>query len=129
MYNPCHVMRAHLPGWSLAWALLPDDLLGTTCWVSRTITLDIRMPTLGKRATLAHEVERVLLGPGVDEATVEATAARKMIAFEDLVEAWSPDEGLLAERLMVDVPMLRARLAGLSWGERSKMPRELLPEP
>lgn len=110
-------------------APLPDGVAGLTCWRSRTITLATGLLQAQRRSTIAHEVEHALRGPTLrgewwqarEEAAVEQAAARKLIGLDALADAlaWSLSLEEAAAELWVDVGLLRARLAGLSAGERA----------
>lgn len=114
---------------------LPDGTLGLCDFgPPPTITLDSRMTQAQRRSTLAHELVHLERGPlhygGCvvrEEAAVDRDAARRLIAWRDLVDAmlWCADEHELAERLWVDVPTAVARLAALTQDESRELDRRL----
>lgn len=108
---------------------LPAGQLGRTLYQHALVeVLDGQAPRQ-RRSTLAHEYVHVCRGPVPrwltprEERAVEATAARLLIPFEDLVDAmvWCRDEHELAEHLHVDVPMVRARLDNLTDDENARI--------
>src|SRR5690606_37233639 len=119
----------HLEGWTWTVAELPDGQLGVTDCGARTITIDPRQSTCAFAATAIHEAIHARRGPTwEDEAheeewLVEDATARLLILLEDLAAAVRAtsrrDEQ--AARLGVDATLLRARLRGLTWGERALM--------
>lgn len=97
-----------------------------------TIVLARDLGQAGRRCTLTHELvhmERgVVEGDGSkEEHAVDDEAARRLIPTEDLVDKllWSLDEQELAEDLWVDVATVRARLRGLTPGEKDDIDRRI----
>lgn len=95
--------------------------------------MDRRLTQAERRSVLAHELEHVERGPFPrwmtprEEAAVSAAAARKLIRLHDLGEAlaWADHPAEVAEELWVDIPTVRARLAGLTRDERHYLARRL----
>src|SRR5919206_37845 len=52
-----------LTDWSLRWAELPAGVMGSTCHVTRTVTLAVGMSQAERRCTIAHETEHIERGP------------------------------------------------------------------
>lgn len=131
-----HPWRAlgRLVDWTLHFAHLPEGMLGLTDFRRRTITLVPDMTQAERRCTLEHELQHVERGPAPpwrrahEERVVDDLASRRLITFEDLVEAmvWAYDEHEAADELWVDVAMVRARLAGLSSAESAELEKRLL---
>ena len=112
-----------MPHIHVHWARLDDGRLGTHR--GHRIWLDPRQRQAQRRSTLTHEL--VHLHRGDDgcqspsaEVEVERAAARLLIPLDALARAiaWARCEQDLADELHVDIAMVRARLAGLSPGER-----------
>lgn len=128
MHHPWRGLR-RLSGWTLKFAPLPDGQLGETCFVSQTITLAPGQTQAQRRSTIAHEVihaERPVFLESLrdkEEHWVTVEAARRLIAFEDLLVAlrWARSVHELAEELWVDEGTVRARLAHLHPSERTKI--------
>lgn len=86
-----------------------------------------------RRCTLEYELQHVDRGPARtwkrdhEERVVDDLAARRLITFEELLEAmvWSYDEHEVAEELWVDVAMVRARMLGLTDEESAELERRL----
>jgi hypothetical protein len=122
-----------LVDWTLHFAHLPDGILGHTDFRRRTITLAHGLTQAERRSTLEHELHHVDRGPApqwrreYEERVVDDLAARRLIAFDDLLEAmvWSYDEHEVAEELWVDVGMVRARMRGLTDEESVELERRL----
>lgn len=81
-----------------------------------------------RRCTLAHELEHIRRGhrgcqPPAVEAEVHQAVARRLIPFDELLNAWrwalTLDE--LADELWVDGPTLAIRLRHLHPSERTKL--------
>lgn len=133
MHHPWRDFRT-LIEWTLIWADLPD-MMGVTCWNTRTITLDRGLLQAERRCTIAHEIEHARRGPVLDEpvlaakeeAAIDAAVARKLIALDDLGEAvaWAHNLVEAADELWVDVPTLQARLEHLHPSERHYLRRRL----
>lgn len=132
MHHPWRAFRA-LADWTLHWAHLPDGILGYTDHVRKTVTLTQGMTQVERRCTIEHERQHVLRGPVPwwrherEERQVDEAAARKLIAFDKLVDAvmWSADEHEVADLLWVDVPTVVTRLTTLSVAESDEMLRRL----
>lgn len=98
-------------------------LLGRTD--GNVITLHPHQSQAQRRCTLQHELVHHARGTehGHDDAEerhVEQVAARILIPMGMLLDKlrWTRDMTELADELWVDEPMLRARLDGLSPGEK-----------
>lgn len=134
MFDPWRRL-GELANWTLKWALLPADILATTCHATFTIQMDRRLLQAERRSTLAHELEHVERGPlpadptlaAREERWVEEAAARKMITLEALGEAlaWAHDWHELADELWVDVKLAKARVEHLHPSERHYLRRRL----
>ena len=132
MYHPWRVLGRR-PDWTLVWALLPAEILGVTCWATRTITLDRRLSQAERRTTLAHELVHVERGPAVrghvgwDERQVEMETARRLIGIRELGEAlaWSRDPWEVADELWTTPALVRVRLEHLHPAERHYLRRRL----
>lgn len=133
-YHPWR--HAEQLGVTVAFAPLPEDVLG--CWVleQRTIYLSPDLDQAERRSTLTHELIHAVRGDEPcattelelrQEARVEAEAARLLIPLPDLGDAlrWCLDVDELAEELWVDEGLVRARLHGLSDLERARLDRML----
>lgn len=115
-------------GWRLAWVDLPGRTVGETCWTTRTITIDPRIPAAARRCTLTHELVHVERGPipapayqAREEVAVERETARRLIGLHDLAEALAESDqpGHVAELLDVDLDTLAARLSALDPDEHA----------
>lgn len=101
----------------------PTGRRGRIC--GNTIMIDRHQLQNERRSTIAHELvhdeRRVYPADPVmrakEETLVERTAARRLIAMPDLVDALRACStrlaGELAEHLWVDPPMLKARMSDL----------------
>ena len=125
LYHPWRDLRRreHLV---LKWEHLPRPLLAVTD--GARVWMDPRQGQARRRSTLAHELVHLDRGdtacqPARVEREVEEEAARRLIPLRRLVDAllWSQDEGELAEELWVDRSIVRARLDGLTEGERDEV--------
>jgi hypothetical protein len=131
-HHPWRVLRG-LADWRLLFDHLPEGILGHTDFRRRTITLAYGLTQAERRCTLEHELHHVDRGPAPqwrrehEERVVDDLAARRLIAFDDLLEAmvWSYDEHEVAEELWVDVGMVRARMRGLTDEESVELERRL----
>ena len=133
MHHPWRDFRT-LIEWTLIWADLPD-MMGQTCWSTRTITLDRQLTQAERRCTIAHEIEHARRGPVLNEPNlaakeehaIDASVARRLIGIEDLGEAlaWAHSHAEAAEDLWVDLPTLQARLRYLHPSERHYLRRRL----
>ena len=107
---------------------------GRGWWVpeERMILIDDRQDAVGRRCTLAHELEHVLAGDSAcgagmewfdrrQEHLADVRAARKLIPLEALVDAnlWGRYPGELADELRVDDDILRVRIHDLTEQERA----------
>ncbi|WKK11914.1 ImmA/IrrE family metallo-endopeptidase [Rhodococcus ruber] len=115
---------------------LPPGTAGLTR--GNNIWLHRGLDQKGRRSTLAHELEHVERGihPGQEEhpwfgpreeRTVEQLAARRLITLDALIAAmrWTTDLWELSEELWVDMPMVQARLRGLTPDERTRLNKAL----
>lgn len=116
--------------WTLYWRDLGDeDLLGRTDFDSRTVTLAKGMTQAQRRSTIAHETVHIERGPvpawlqSREEVQVDQVAARRLIAWPDLLDAcrWARTVHELAEELWVDEDMVMCRLRHLHPSERTKL--------
>lgn len=125
MFHPWRTLR-QMEDWTLEFAHLPAGVLGATDAQARTIYLKPGMTQAQRRSTLAHELEHVA-DPVALEHCVDAEAVRKLIPLDRLTEAlrWSYDEYEMSRELWVDVPTVRARLAGLTKDEQDEIERAL----
>jgi hypothetical protein len=129
-WSPGWHVRRHYPDVVVYEAELPAGYLGCTDADRGIIWLDSRLTSGEQRATLAHEVGHLELGPGATERMVDDWAARRLIGVTDLAAGLRIFGGLpaVAEELWVDERMVRARIAGLSEDERDWLSeRDLLP--
>lgn len=101
------------------------------------IWLDSRLSQAGRRSTLTHELIHLERGDAAgctswhdrhQEQLVDRVAARRLIGMAELVDAllWSQDERELADTLWVDVATVKARLAGLTPGEKDEIERRIV---
>jgi Zn-dependent peptidase ImmA (M78 family) len=118
-----------------------DDGLGWWEPDERVILLDRRLDRIGRRCTLAHELEHVLAGDAacvgtandgyfttVMERRAATRAARKLIplaALADAVCLYDDDDHLIAAHLDVDLSTLDVRRATLQPDERHWLRRRL----
>ncbi|HCS2945774.1 TPA: ImmA/IrrE family metallo-endopeptidase [Shigella flexneri] len=123
MTNPWRSLRnlAHV---TLHWVHLPDDVLAETDG-HKTIWMDPRQYQVQRRCSLMHELVHIERGDtdgcsDRGERDVEQEAARRLIPMTLLLDQlqWTGDFEELADGIGVDVPMLMARLDGLSEIER-----------
>jgi hypothetical protein len=112
---------------------LPDGVwgmqIGPRIWLCR------RLDQTRRRCTLTHEIVHLERGPvpadarGVarEERVVDAIAARRLVTIDALGDAlrWTRDPEQLAEALWVDMPTLRARMAGLDPVEVAELEHRL----
>lgn len=122
-----HVREEH-PDVQVYEVELPGGLLGCVDHEQRTIWLRAGMPVAQQRCTLAFEIGHLERGPTPQEPELaqarrnDATdwAARRLIPTSSLVFAFrrSTYLGEIAVDLGVDLPMLRARLRGLTDDEQ-----------
>lgn len=109
----------------LAWQDV-DDEMGHVDWLPPCVTITVGMTQAERRCTLTHELVHLERGPCPpgdeerEEKIVEREAARLLIDIRKLGEslAWASCPEEAADELWVDVPTLRARLAGLHPSER-----------
>lgn len=137
-YSPYRTL-AGMDDVTLAVTRLPA---GQAWWLPdvRGIVLDDRLSQAERRSALEHELQHVEAGDtcckvGPDggrqsrrqEKRADAKAAVRLIPLDDLAEAllWclGPDE--VAEHLHVDERTVRARVRGLSKGEKSYIERRI----
>lgn len=130
-------------------AAMPDILVfrerlpsGSGWWVpsERVIFLDAQLDRIGRRCTLAHELEHVRAGDHgcYDDYFVahrierwaNRRAARRLISLESLVDGlrWANDDHQLAEELDVDHDTLRCRADCLTEDERAYLDRTVAEE-
>ncbi|AJR18459.1 hypothetical protein GUY44_06905 [Pimelobacter simplex] len=126
MYDPWDDFELHrLNGWKVEWRPLtdlPEDRLGLTTWLDRTMHLDPDQENRQERVTVTHEVVHIERGPAPDghedreERIVDDLTARRLISLEALAEAmvWAYDVDEVAFVLWVDEPSVRVRLRGLT---------------
>jgi hypothetical protein len=108
---------------------LPEGLLGYTDLSTGEIVLDRSLTQVERRCTLTHELEHVHRGHIPDdpvllareEELVEQLSARRLVTLRDLIDAllWSDRAHEVADELWVDLPTLKARIAGLAEDERA----------
>lgn len=106
---------------------------GLTTFATDTIQMRTGQLQAERRSTLTHELVHLERGPFPrwatrrEERRVNDEAARRLITFEQLVDAmqWCLDEHEAAEHLWVDVRMVRARLHGLTGAETLELNRRL----
>ena len=112
----------------MEWAPLPGRQVGETCWPTRTITIDPRIPTVAKRCTLAHESIHVERGPsparvfdGLEELAVQKATARRLVDVRRVGEALAERLCVLhaADVLEVTPAVLETRLRWLHPAERA----------
>ena len=113
----------------------PTGRRGRIC--GNTILIDRHQLQAERRSTVAHELvhdeRRIFPADRVmrarEETLVERTAARRLIAVPDLIDALRAcstrlaDE--IAEHLWVDVPMLEARMSALDPLEVAELEHQL----
>ena len=126
---------SELTEWTLRWAELPPGVMGTTCHVTRTVTLALGMSQAERRCTIAHETEHIERGPVPthevrgEELLIDRKVARLLIpSLPDLVDALAWAGGHLetaADALWVDDYLLQVRLGGLTAPERAYADRRL----
>jgi hypothetical protein len=109
------------------------DLDGADAWWcpdERVVLLHHELGQAARRSRLTHELVHIERGdqPGPTdwhdrkiERTVEAEAARRLVALEHLADclAWTLDVDEVAELLWVDERIVRARLDNLTLDERT----------
>lgn len=124
-YHPWRELRrlAHL---TVEFAELAVGVWGYTR--GDLITLDATMLQDERRCTLEHELEHIRRGhvgcqPAAVEAHVHQTVARRLIPFDDLLDAlrWARNIHELADELWVDEGTVTTRLAHLHPSERTKI--------
>lgn len=121
-FSPWRILRLRYPDVEVSCRQrLPDHLMGLQhgrrIWLCRTLTQAER------RCTLTHELVHRERGPvpsdpaaaAAEERAVDGIAARRLITLPSLLDGlqWTRDPHQLAEHLWVDLPTLRARMAGL----------------
>ena len=115
-------------------ALLGTGVMGLWHESTNTVWLDVGLTAAERRCTLAHELvhaERgdVPCGDAVldvrQEHRVEREAARRLVSWPALLEVsrWARTPVEAAEALDVDLPTLRARIAGLTPREHEVLRR------
>ena len=127
MHGAWGMLRDLAPQMSLIFAMLPDGISGLTDGRSR-IWLDARLDEVERRCALMHELLHVehghtgCQGPRA-ERRVRMEAARRLIAFERLLESyrWCHGPTELAEELSVTREVLADRLEGLTGRERRRL--------
>lgn len=133
-HHPWRVFR-HESDWTLVWAELGDDVLGETCWETKTITLDVDLLHADRRVTICHETQHIQRGPAHPDPVMQAkehNAIDRMVAWllidlHPLGEAmaWSQDRHEIADELQVNVHTLEIRLQYLHASERAYLMRRL----
>lgn len=126
---------SELGDWTLRWAELPPGVMGSTCHLTRTVTLALGMSQAERRCTIAHETEHVERGPvppeeaRQEELLIDRRVARLLIPDVcELVDALSWARGHLetaADTLWVDDYLLQVRLGTLTDAERAYAGRRL----
>ena len=119
----------------MRFADLPDRLLGYTDLSTGEIVLDRSLTQVERRCTLTHELEHVHRGHiptdpvllAREEDLVEQLSARRLVTLRDLIDAllWSDRAHEVADELWVDLPTLKARIAGLAAEERAAIEERL----
>ena len=119
----------------MRFADLPIGLLGYTDLAAGVIVLARHLTQVERRCTLTHELEHVHRGPvpadpclrDREETIVDGIAARRLVSLKELIEALllSHNEHDVADELWVDIPTLRARIAGLAEKERAAIEERL----
>ena len=129
MYHPWRALRDLGEKVRLIWAPLPEDTLGLTDGHSR-IWMSPDQSQAQRRCTIAHEVAHIELGHvhgcnPTDEAAADRLAARRLVPMDALLDAlrWTEELEELADVLHVDMPMLMARLDGLTDLEKQQIKR------
>ncbi|MCF8609994.1 ImmA/IrrE family metallo-endopeptidase [Gordonia sp. HY285] len=124
MYHPWRDARDRLPDVDIVFVdHLPDGQRGQM--YGDRIEINARLlSSAERRCTLAHELVHHERGPtpsdsillAREEALVERTAARRLIALDQLIDAlrWTRHAPEVADELWVDVPMLTAFVESLS---------------
>jgi hypothetical protein len=105
-----------------------DDLLGTWCERTKTITLHPDQNQAERRCTAAHELLHAERGDTSCDWRTHRDAARLLIDVHDLGEAlayYGDDLTQVAEELWVDEDTLRVRLDHLHPSERGYLQRRL----
>jgi hypothetical protein len=126
VFSPWGALRelAHV---TLHFIVMPDGALGRTDG-RRRIWLDKRLQQAERRCALTHELVHLerghtsCVGARAERAVREETA-RRLIPFEDLLEAyrWTQHPAELADELWVTADVVHDRLAALSDEERGKL--------
>jgi len=126
VFSPWGALRelAHV---TLHFIVMPDGALGRTDG-RRRIWLDKRLQQAERRCALTHELVHLerghtsCQGPRAEQRVREETA-RRLISFDDLVEAyrWTQHSAELADELWVTVDVVQDRLAALNDGERRQL--------
>ena len=127
-YHPWRTLR-EMGGWTLLIAHLPAGVLGVTDHATRTIVLAPGQTQRQRRCTIAHEIAHAEREPfpvehsAAEERVVDVLAARRLIPFDRLLDAWrwARDLTELADELWVDEATLAVRLAHLHPSERTKL--------
>lgn len=122
-----HVQKRH-PDVQVIEMELPGQLQGCVDHDQRIIWLAAGLDTRQRRCTLAYEIGQLEQGPTPTDPCLAAAhrraaedwAARMLIPTRGLLEGFSKSYSLaqIADGLQVDLPMLRARLRGLSDAEQ-----------
>ena len=112
---------------------LPAGVRGRTC--GQRIEINSRLLSAERRSAVTHELVHVERGvhdlTGValarEESIVERTAARRLIALDQLIDVlrWTRHAPEVADELWVDVPMLEAFVDDLTSDERATIRRAL----
>lgn len=118
-WSPWRHLREWYPNFHVHEAELPGALLGCVDVGKRIIWLSGDLTHAQRRCTLAFQLGHLEVGPASDDAY--DWASRLLMPFEVLLRSYQRYGDLpeIAEELWVDVPMLKARLRGLSNEERS----------
>lgn len=120
MWNPWADLK-HLAHVTLAFARLPGDQTGETCYLTDTITLDARLLQRERNDAIAHERVHLERGPALpgfeehEERIVEEETARRLIPIGALVSAvrWTRDVNELAEELHCTPETVEVRIRSM----------------
>lgn len=124
-WDPWRHLREWYPDVQVHETKLPWPIQGCIDFRKRIIWLDCRLTSAQRRSALAYELGYLELAPvtpdggGADQ--VNDWASRLLVPFDDLLRCCQESDSLesIAAELQVDVPMLRARLRGLSDQEQA----------
>lgn len=127
-FRPDSYVRQQHPAVRVLEMELPGDIQGCIDFEQRIIWLDSRLTVVQRRCTLTFEVGQLQQGPTPNDPCLAAArqraaedwAARMLIPTGCLMGAFriSYDLAVIAAYLEVDLPLLRARLRGMTDGEQ-----------